>query len=364
MDAPSGTVPTSENVRVSSLLASVAVALNVRGCSSLTLCDPMGFSIGFTLDSLTVTVTVLESVAPVPSRTWNVMVCIPVWLAVGVQENTPVSWFIEAPVGGAPVIENVRVSAVPFMMSSSEAETVNVNATRWLALLEPMGFSVGSMFTSPTVTSIFSEAVAPAPSCTCMVMSCVPSCSSVGVQENSPADVMNAPSGTVSTSENARVLVMLPTKSSSVAEAVKVSVSSSSTVLESICASDGATLTSLTVTVIVLEALPPLPSATWTVTSCVPSCRSVGVQENAPSGVMDAPSGTVPTSENVRVLLTTFTESWLGSCATAVNSSSAPSSMDLSAMVSSSGARFPVTVTLYTRWLPVPKLPVDVMLTV
>ena len=153
----------------------------------------MGFSMGFSLDPPTVIVTSSEAVAPMPSATWNVMVCIPVWLAVGVQENTPVFWFIEAFVG-APVIENLRVSAVPFMMSSSKAETANVNATSWLALLEPMGFSVGARFTSPTVTSIFSEAVVPIPSRTCMVMSCMPSCDSVGVQENTPViEFMVAP---------------------------------------------------------------------------------------------------------------------------------------------------------------------------
>ena len=129
--------------------------------------------------------------------------------------------------------------------------------------------------------------------------------------------------------------------------------------------STGAVLTSLTVTVMVSEAAPPLPSETCTVMEGAPSCISVGVHVNAPLvKFIEAPLGAPVSSENVRVSLTTFTESWLGSCATAVNSSSAPSSMDLSAMVSSSGARFPVTVTLYTRWLPVPKLPVDVMLTV
>ena len=78
---------------------SVAVAVNVRAASSFTPFAPMAPSTGFSLDSLTVTVTASESVAPAPSSTWKVMVCVPTWLAVGVQENEPVDWVIEAPVG-------------------------------------------------------------------------------------------------------------------------------------------------------------------------------------------------------------------------------------------------------------------------
>ena len=174
--------------------------------------------------SLTVTSTLSESVALLPSVTVTVMVCTPTWPAVGVQENTPAG-VMDAPVGGVPASENVKVSAIPLMMSPSEAEAVNVSDSSLLTLLGPMGSSTGDWFTSATVTVMDSESVAPTPSRTCMVMVCVPSCDSEGVQENAPPDVMEAPAGMVPVSENVRV----SPASASVAVAMKVSAASSFT---------------------------------------------------------------------------------------------------------------------------------------
>ena len=49
------------------------------------------------------------------------MVCEPSCDSEGVQENAPVFWFIEAPVGAPAPSVNSRVSAVPPMTSLSES---------------------------------------------------------------------------------------------------------------------------------------------------------------------------------------------------------------------------------------------------
>ena len=81
-----------------------------------------------------------------------------------------------------------------------------------------------------------------------------PSCDSVGVQVNTPADVMAAPDGNVPSNENVK-------ESSSDAVAVKVSSTNSFTVWSPMVFSTGATLTSRTVTVNVSESV-RLPSVT------------------------------------------------------------------------------------------------------
>ena len=134
---------------------------------------------------------------------------------------------MEAPVGGVPIKENTRVSSAPFMTSSSEAVTVNARDSSSLTLLAPTGSSTGATFISATSTVIASESLPPLPSDTCIVMSCVPSCTSVGVHENAPPDVMDAPVGAPVPSVNVRV----SPASSSDAVAVKESAASSVTLL-------------------------------------------------------------------------------------------------------------------------------------
>jgi hypothetical protein len=103
---------------------------------------------------------------------------------------------------------------------------------------------------------------------------------------------------------NVRVLAG---RSASVAVAVNVRVSSSSTLLLPIAPSDGAMLTSSTVTWIVSKSVPPTPSETTTSNVYVPGpWASVGVQLKSPPEVIDAPVGTAPPDPasrlNVRVL--------------------------------------------------------------
>ena len=139
----------------------------------------------------------------------------------GVQENAPPG-VTEAPVG-APTSENSRVSAVPPMTSPSEAVAVNASDASSSTLLEPTDASTGSALTSLTVTVTASESLPPLPSSTCMVMMCVPSCDSEGVQENAPdVEFIEAPDGGVPASVNSRASL-----SPSVAVAVKESVASS-----------------------------------------------------------------------------------------------------------------------------------------
>ena len=116
---------------------------------------------------------------------------------------------------------------------------------------------------------------------------------------------------------------------------------------------------SVTVTVTAWEAV-LLPSETWTVMTCVPLWSAAGIQENAPVfSSMEAPTGTVPASENTRVSPVS------SSRAVAVNARGCSSSTSWSAMSSSTGAALvSVTVTFRMRWLPVPKLPAEVTLTV
>jgi len=94
---------------------------------------------------------------------------------------------------------------------------------------------------------------------------------------------------------------VLAGKSTSVAMAVKVKVASSAIDLFPIAPSTGATLTSLTVTVIVSQSL-KAPSLTQTskVYSSGP-WASLGVQLKAPAAVIAAPSGTSPARLNTKV---------------------------------------------------------------
>src|SRR4030067_505119 len=146
-------------------------------------------------------------------------------------------------------------------MSWSEAVAVKDNSNSSLTVLLPMAASTGATLTSLTVTVMVSQTGSATPSLTqtSKVYSPGP-CNSVGVQVKSPPAVMAAPLG-APTRLKVRVWAGM---SWSEAVAVKDNSNSSLTVLLPMAASTGATLTSLTVTVMVSQTGSATPSLTQT----------------------------------------------------------------------------------------------------
>src|SRR3989304_26239 len=163
-----------------------------------------------------------------------------------------------------------------------------------------MGASTGTLFgNSLTVMLIVSESVSE-PSETVMVTWKVGGTwSSEGIQEKTPAGVMDAPSGAPGPREKVRVLTGM---SESDAPAVKVKRMPSSTVFGPMVSSTGAAFTSFTVMVMVSESM-----RTWSDTTMVtwklPGPRdSEGTHVNSPvTESILAPMGSLSnTSENLR----------------------------------------------------------------
>ena len=161
----------------------------------------------------------------------------------------------------------VRRSGLSSMVSGSDAVALpSVTETP-----SPYGpyvpaSAAGARFTSFTVT-VTPDETDTVPSETDTLNVWMPSCSSVGVQVNTPSGAMDAPSGRVPLSENARVLAPLPlTRSASRAVAVNMSGISSSTSWAVSTSRVGALLTSFIVIWTSSVSVPPRPSETRTVT--------------------------------------------------------------------------------------------------
>ncbi len=205
----------------------------------------MSTATGAMLTSLTVTVISSSShrTGSPLSQTLTVKVNSPGPCAsVGVQVNAPVAGLMLAP-SGAPTRLKVRVLAGK---SASVAVAVKLSAVSSATVLSPIAPRTGATLTSPIVTVIVSHTVN-VPSLTQTSNVYVPGpCASVGVQVNAPvAGSMLAPVG-APTRLKVRVLAG---RSASVAVAVKLNCTSSATLLSPIAPRTGATLTSVTVTV-------------------------------------------------------------------------------------------------------------------
>ena len=159
--------------------------------------------------------------------------------------NTPAD-VMAAPGGTVPSNENVKVLATLSTTSVSEAVAVKVSSTSSLVPLSPMAFSTGATLTSFTVTVMSCVSIPPDRSDTETSKMWVPSCSSDGVQVNSPADVMAAPLGSLPVKEYSKM-----TLSSSTAVTVNDNGLCSSTILGDISSNTGGvSLTVMSVNVI------------------------------------------------------------------------------------------------------------------